>query len=120
MQMSPVQNLQNLMPFKLFQINGSQSGSTYFIPVRKDERGTIKAILGRSTPGAPVEVSFNEHTISRMHAELIYNGEILEFWHLSQNNNSYVNNEHIGAGKIKYLKINDVITLANIQFKLIV
>jgi hypothetical protein len=120
MQPPPIQQSGNQMPFKLEQINGSHAGNTWFISARPDVSGKKKALLGRSTPGAPVEVSFNEPSISRIHAELIYDGEMLEFRHLSQSNPSFVNNETVGYGSSKFLKINDIITLANIQFRLTV
>lgn len=118
MQPLPVQNSGNQMPFKLVQINGSHAGHTYVIPAFPDASGIKRATLGRSTPGAPVEVSFNEPFISRKHAELVFNGEILEFRNLSQSNPSFVNTETVGYGSSKFLKINDIITLADIQFRL--
>jgi hypothetical protein len=116
----PLQNSENFMPFKLVQMNGNHAGNAYIIPAHTDNFGTYRAILGRSTPGAPVEVSFNEPHISRKHAELIFNGETLEFRHLSQSNPSIVNSETIEYGRSVFLKINDIILLANIQFRLTV
>jgi hypothetical protein len=106
------------MPFKLVQINGNNAGKIYTISARNVSDGVQKAILGRTNPGIPVEVSVEEPSVSRCHAELMYDGKVLQIRHLSKSNPSFLNNHPIGTGESKYLKVNDVITLADIKIKL--
>lgn len=107
----------NKLPFVLIQLNGQHSGKNHIIPAR-NEGEYFKATLGRATAETPVEVSITEPTVSRKHAELQYNGETLLIRHLSQMNQILLNGKMIPLGESAYLKVKDVITLADIQLKL--
>jgi pSer/pThr/pTyr-binding forkhead associated (FHA) protein len=116
----PTSHDMHQLPLKLKQINGSYPGRIYSIQGRITPEGTTRIIIGRSVSGHDAGVSINEPVVSRKHAELIFDGETLAIRHLSEKNPTYVNKEPLNPGDTKFLKINDMITLADIQFELLV
>ncbi len=117
---SPVPLNNQQMPFKLVQINGSYPGRVYHIPAITDTDGIQRALLGRNAPDHVVEVSIEEPMVSRKHAGLVFDGESLYVEHLSQSNPSFVNDKLLSTGEKRYLKLDDVIRLADIYLRLAV
>lgn len=120
MQPPPLPSSNKDLPFKLFQLNGKHSGREYHIPAVNDGEGMKRLILGRTVPGVSVDVDLEEPTISRKHAALLFDGETLRIEHLSGSNPTMINDEALLQGEIRYLKINDTITLANIKLRIII
>ncbi len=118
MQPPPLPFNSEQMPFRLMQLNGTYPGREYRISASMDDDGIQRSVLGRASPGVPVDVSIEEPTVSRQHAALVFDGETLSVEHLSGSNPTMVNDEILSKGENRYLKINDMITLANIQLQI--
>ena len=108
------------MPFKLLQINGTCPGREYYVPAVMDGDGIQRAILGRASPGVSVDVSVEEPMVSRQHAALVFDGETLYIQHLSRNNPTFANGQPLSDGERRFLRFNDIITLADIELRLTV
>ncbi len=120
MQPPPLPFNSDQMPFKLLQINGTHPGREYYVPALTDGDGIQRAILGRASPGVSIDVSIEEPMVSRQHAALVFDGETLYVEHLSRNNPTFVNGQPLSEGERRFLKINDIITLADIELRLTV
>lgn len=86
------------------QMNGTFIGRKY--PIRK---GT--SFVGRDPS---LDIVVQEESISRRHAELIYDGNNLQIIDLDSTNGTYVNDEKI---KTKIISKEDLIRFGNIMFK---
>ncbi len=106
------------LPIKLVQVNGRHANTTHPVYGRKQGNNVYVATIGRPASESQVEVPISEPAISRNHAQLILHGKTLQIRNLSGTNPTLINNIPIGPGQTRQLRINDVVTLADIKLSL--